>query len=564
MRNSARKASLAAITALALALAACGGDDDDEGGDTGSGDSGDGDTGEATGGEFSTYIGEPENPLIPGNTNETEGGQIVDSLFTGLVTYNSDTYEMEFNGVAESIESDDQQTWTVTLKDGWTFHDGSPVTAESFVDAWNWTAYGPNGAGNSYFFANIEGYDELQGVVETDDEGNTEVVEEPSAEEMSGLEVVDERTFTVTLKDPFSIFPMTTGYTAFYPLPEAFFEDEEAFGRQPIGNGPFMANEEFVPGQGITLDRYEDYAGDDAAQADRVELRVYADENTGYTDVQAGNLDISDTLPVSAIGTGPDEWGDRWVESPRGDMTPLAFPTYDERYSDPRVRQAFAMAINREAITEAIFEGSRTPANSWASPVVEGYREDACEFNTFDPDRANELLDETDFDRSEPIDLWFNSGAGHDQWVEAVGNQLRDNLGISDYNLESLDFAEYLPLRDDQGMTGPYRAGWVMDYPHIQNFLEPLYSESALPPAGANDTYFTNEEFDSLISEANQADDPDEAVSLYQQAEDILCQEMPSTPLFYGVNQLVHTERVDNVTINAFSRIELQSVTVVE
>ena len=85
---------------------------------------------------------------------------------------------------------------------------------------------------------------------------------------MSGLEVVDESTFTVTLDGPFAQFPVTVGYNAFYPLPESFFEDPDAAGKLPVGNGPFKADEEFVPGQGFTLTRYEDYGGEEAAKAD--------------------------------------------------------------------------------------------------------------------------------------------------------------------------------------------------------------------------------------------------------------------------------------------------------
>ncbi|HEY8454074.1 MAG TPA: ABC transporter substrate-binding protein [Actinopolymorphaceae bacterium] len=560
MQVPARKAAVASVAALALILGACGGNQDNEGGNGGDGQA-------STGGStFSVYIGEPEHPLIPGMTNETEGGQVVDALWTGLIEYDAETNEPEFTGVAQSIESDDQKTWTVKLKDGWTFHDGTPVTAQSFVDAWNWNAYGPNGAANSYFFSNIEGYDEMQGKVEFDDQGNvTKVVEEPKADKLAGLEVVDDLTFTVTLKEPFSIFPLTLGYTAFFPLPKVFFEDPKAFGKQPVGNGPWMANEPFQPGVGITLDRYDDYAGEEKAKAEHVEIKVYADANTGYTDVQAGTLDINDTLPTSALKTGPDEFGDRWVESPNGSITTLAFPLYDKRYQDKRVRQAFSMAIDRDLITKEVFLGSRLPAHSFASPVAAGYKENACaETTKFDPERANQLLDEAGFDRSKPITLWFNSGAGHEEWVEAVANQLKQNLGIADYKLESLDFAQFLPLRDNKGMTGPYRAGWIMDYPHIQNFLEPIYSEAALAPTGSNDTRFVNKEFDALLKEAGSASSPEEAAAKYQEAEQILCEEMPGTPLFYGRNQLVHTERVDNVFQDGYGRIDLARVTVKE
>jgi len=558
VRTATRTTRTVAVLASAgLLLAACGGGDDGGGGGGGGDETGGGGEG-ASGGTFSMYIGDPENPLIPGNTSETEGGQVVDSLFTGLIEYDNETTELAYTGVAESIESEDNTTWTVTLKDGWTFHDGSPVNAESFVDAWNYTALSTNAQGNSYFFANVEGYDALQG--ETDAEGAE--VAPPAAQEMSGLVVEDDLTFTVTLTAPFAQYPITTGYTAFYPLPPAFFEDPEAFGAQPIGNGPFQAEEPFVPGTGVTLTRYDDFAGDNPAMADAVEYRVYTEVNTAYTDVQAGNLDIVDDVPPDAITSAPDEFGDRYIERDSSSFTYLGFPTYDERFADKRVRQAFSMAIDREAITEAVFAGTRVPAYSVVSPVVAGSRDDACQYCTLDVEAANALLDEAGFDRTQPVEFWFNAGAGHDEWVQAAANLVRDNLGI-DYTLRGdLQFAEYLPLGDEQGFTGPFRLGWVMDYPSPQNYLEPLYSTSALPPNGSNSAFYSNPEFDALIAEGNAAENNDEAIQLYQDAEDILLEDMPIMPMFFGLEQGVFSENVSNVQIDAFARVDAAAVTV--
>jgi oligopeptide transport system substrate-binding protein len=495
---------------------------------------------------------------VPGNTTESEGAQIVDALWTGLIEYETDG-AASFTGVAESIESEDNVTWTVTLNDGWTFHDGSEVTANSFVDAWNYTAYSPNAQGGSYFMSQIEGYKDLQ--AETDDEGK--VTAEPAATEMSGLTVVDDLTFEVTLGAPFSQLPLIVGYTAFYPMPASFFEDPEAAAQDtPIGNGPFMAEGPLEPGVGIDLVRYDDYAGENVAQAAAVEMRIYQDLNTSYTDVQGGNLDITAKLPPDAITTAPDEFGDRYLEAPSSSFTYMGFPTYDPRFADPKVRQGISLAIDRAAITDAIFDGSRKPADSFISPVVDGYREGICEFCALDVERANQLLDEAGFDRSQPIELWFNAGAGHDAWVEAVGNQLRDNLGIEFALKGDLDFAEYLPLIDSKGMTGPFRLGWAMDYPSPQNYLEPLYGTAALPPAGSNATFYTNAEFDELMAQGNQAETNEEAVDLYQQAEDLLLRDMPIAPMFYGLEQGVHSEKVSNVVIDIFGHVDLAAVTV--
>ena len=544
MKVSKRNGSLVArAIAAALLTTACGG----------------GDSGEvaADGGSFSIYIGEPENALIPSNTTESEGHQVVSSLWTGLVEYAADG-AVEYTGVAESIESEDRQTWTVTLEDGWTFHDGTPVTAESFVNAWNWAAYSPNAQNASYFFSNILGYDDLQ--APTDEEGN--VTGDPAAEELSGLRVIDDQTFEVELAEPFAQFPVTVGYSAFYPLPEAFFEDPEAFGEQPIGNGPFMATEAFVPGQGFTVTRYDDYAGEDTARAESVDFKVYADLNTGLNDVEAGNLDILPYLPPDALATAEEVFGDRFLDAPSSGFTYLGFPTYDERFADPRVRKAFSMAIDRQAISEAIFAGANEPADSFIAPVVDGYREGVCTACELDVDQANALLDEAGFDRSQPVELWFNSGAGQDAWVEAVGNQLRENLGV-DYRLRGdLDFAQYLPLLNEQGMTGPFRLSWGMDYPSPQNYLEPLYSAAALPPAGANRVFYTDEQFDQLVAQGNRATDNEEAIDYYQQAEDILLEDMPSIPMFFDRELAVHSEEVSDVVIDVFGDIRLADVTV--
>ena len=550
MKLSKRSAALIATGLTgAMLLSACGGGDGEDGGSAAGG---------GDGGSFSVALySDPENPLVPGNTTESEGAQVIESLWTGLIEYSTDG-EVQYTGVAESIESADNTTWTVTLNEGWTFHDGTPVDAQSFVDAWNYTAYSPNAQGGSYFFSNVQGYDDLQ--APTDDAGN--VTGDPAATEMSGLQVVDDRTFTVTLAAPFAQFPVTVGYSAFYPLPDSFFEDPEAAGRQPVGNGPFQAEGEFAPGQGITLSRFDDYAGDSAAQAETLEYRVYADINTAYTDVQAGNLDVAPDLPPDAISTASDEFGDAYLEEPSSGFTYLGFPTYEPRYADKRVRQALSMAIDRAAITEAIFQGTRTPADAYVAPVVDGYREGACEYCTLDVDRANQLLDEAGFDRSQPIELWFNSGAGHDAWVQAAGNQLRDNLGI-EYTLRGdLDFAQYLPLLDEQGMTGPFRLAWAMDYPSPQNYLEPLYSTAALPPAGSNTTFYTNPQFDALIDQGNQAATNEEAIAFYNQAEDILLEDMPIIPMFFDLEQAVHSENVQNVAIDVFGHIRTAEVSV--
>ncbi len=533
--NKRSSALVATAMAGAMLLSACGGDDDSGSGSA----SGDGDT-------FTAYIGEPKSPLIPGNTTESEGAKVIAALWTGLVGYSADG-EVEYSGVAESIESENNQDWTITLKDGWTFHDGTPVDAQSFVDAWNYTADPQNAQDGGSYLGRIAGYSEL---------------EAGTATELSGVAVEDDLTFTVELSSPFALFPAVVGYDSFNPLPDVFFEDPEAFGTNPVGNGPFQADSEFVPGQGMTLARYEDYAGDDAAQAAGMEFIVYADQATAYTDAQDGNVDIVDVIPPEVIESAESVFGDNFINTEVSQITYMGFPTYDARFADPRVRQAISMAIDRDAISEAIFSGTRTAADSFIAPVVDGYREGACEFCAFDVDAANALLDETGFDKTQPVELWFNAGGGHDAWMEAVGNQLRTNLGV-DFRLQgNLDFAQYLPLGEAKGFTGPFRMGWAFDYPAAESYLTPLFTEQSLPPTGSNYSFYTNDEVSALIGLGDEAGNEAEAIELYQQAEDLIAADMPYAPMFFTQIQTVHTDNVDNVRIDLFQRPVWSEVTV--
>ena len=542
MRRSRRLSLMALLLVLALVAAACGGDDGGDTEDVGQGESG----GEATGGSFSVQICEPQF-LQPGNTQETCGSQVLQALFDPLVEFDPETAE-PYNEVAESIESEDLKTWTVTIKDGYTWHNGEPLIAENYVDSWNWTADATNQALNSYFFANIEGYDELN-----PEKGK------PQVHELSGLKVIDETSFEVTLSEPFSQFPLTVGYGAFYPVPKAFLEDPDAYNQAPIGQGPYEMDGKWKHDQFIKVKKFADYAGDEP-NADNIEFPIYADINTAYTDLLAGNLDITDTIPTEVLAQAPQELGDRFISVPSSYFGYIGFPLYQEPWDKLELRQAMSMAMDREAITTAIFQGTYQPAKSIIAPVVPGYREDACgDVCEYNPEEAKRLWDENG--GPDEVTLWFNNDGGHEEWMEAYSNQLREVLGVK-VKFESLAFEEYLTLQDDHKITGPYRGAWVFDYPSPQNYLEPIFScggssqEFGYEDAGC-------EEATDLIEQGNAEENLDEAIALYQQAEDKILEDLPGFPTWFGVTNAGHSENVSNVIVDVFSFVRLEDVEVV-
>jgi oligopeptide transport system substrate-binding protein len=537
-----RKAAPAVVGAavMALTLGACGG----------SSESGSG--GEGGDGTYITVNGsEPQNPLVPANTNETGGGNVLDNLFTGLVTYNQETAAPE-NAVATSITSEDQQNWTITIRDDWTFHDGTPVTAESFVDAWNWGAYGPNAALNSYFYEPIEGFAEVQG--EFDEEGNP--VGTPKAEEMSGLEVVSDTEFTVKLSRPNSQFPVMVGYTAFAPLPESFFEDPEVFGQNPVGNGPFQF-ESWDPKVSIKIKAWPEYPGAEKPSIPGAEFKLYQDLEAAWTDLQAGNLDVLDTIPDSGLAGGQYKsvLGDRVVEQPAGVIQTITYPLYDKKFDNVDLRKAISMAIDRQQIIDNVFNGTREVATGWVSPVVNGYKAGVCgEWCNFDPTKAKELFDQAGgFDGK--LTLAYNADGGHQGWVDATCVSITNALGVECTGKAVPDFATFRDQVVNREMTGMFRTGWLMDYPSIENFLVPLYKTGA----SSNDGDWSNKRFDDLMDEA-AAKPGQEGIDLFQQGEAVLAEDMPVVPMWYGTVVAGYSENVTNVQFTPFSRVNLLTI----
>jgi oligopeptide transport system substrate-binding protein len=540
-----RGALVAIATSLALGLSACGGDDSGTDPEA---------SGEGGGGNSDAIITvngtEPQNKLLPANTNETGGGRIMDVLYEGLVRYDENGDPV--NAVAESIETEDSQTFTITLKEGQTFSDGSPVTANSFVDAWNFGANIRNAQLNSYFFEPIAGYEEVH---PSPAPGAAEDAPPPAptAEEMSGLKVVDDQTFTVELSQPQSDFPIRLGYTAFMPLPEAAFEDPDAFGEKPIGNGPYMMEGTWEHDVQIKTVKNPEYSGEEEPQNGGVDFKFYQDPAAAYQDLLADNIDVLDLLPDSAFATYEDDLGERAINQPAGIFQSFSFPLYDEKFSGPnanKVRQAISMAINREQITETIFNGTRTPAKDFSSPVVQGYSEDICgEFCEYKPDEAKALLEEAGGLPGNAMTIGYNADGGHQGWVDAVCNDIKNNLAIS---CEGKAFPDFKSLRDPvtkKAMDNPFRTGWQMDYPALSNFLGPIYATGA----GSNDSMYENPEFDELLAKGDSAASPEEGIEFYQQAEELLVRDMPAVPLWYSNANGGYANTVENVKFDVFS-----------
>jgi ABC-type transport system substrate-binding protein len=385
------------------------------------------------------------------------------------------------------------------------------------------------------------------------DTGETTV---PEVTTLSGLRIIDDLTFEVELITADPEFPLRLAYAAYFPLPAAFFDDPDAYEEAPIGNGPFMMEGVWNHDQNIMLQAWDEYPGSNAAQVGQIEFVIFADMATAYNEALAGDLDVVDTVLPDFLEVYQDDFPGRFGEALTTGFGYLGFPTYVEEYTKD-VRQALTMAVDVDAVVETVFQGARDPAHSVIPSNLAGARDFVCDSWSYDPTAAKALWDAAD--QPEEIVVWFNSGSGHELWIEAVVNQWGENLGIdtATVQFEPMEWSEYLPVLDEQGATGPFRLGWGMDYPSPYNFLHPLFaSESTPATGGSNNTFYDNPDFDAALEAGVEAfaasGELADGIPFYQQAEDILCDDAQVLPVYFSKSQYVWNEGVDDITLDAF------------
>ncbi|MDD4866889.1 MAG: ABC transporter substrate-binding protein [Mycobacterium sp.] len=490
--------------------------------------------------------GEPPNPLIPTSTNDSNGGRIVDRLFAGLVSF--DATGRPSNEVAQSIESTDNVNYRIILKRGWTFTDGSPVTAHSFVDAWNYGALSTNAQLQQSFFSPIDGYDEVGGPARDG---------KPKASTMSGLHVVNDLEFSVRLKAPTIDFALRLGHSAFYPLPAAAYRDMQAFGRNPIGDGPYRLaagpdGPAWEHNVRIELRPNPDYHGNRMPHNKGLRFEFYANLDTAYADLLSGNLDVLDTIPPSALPVYKRDLGDNVTAGPAAINqtldTPLWLPHFGGEEGRLR-RLALSAAVDRAQICRHIFVGTRSPAREFTARSLPGFSpdlpgSDALDYN---PGRARRL-----WSQANAISAWrgryaiaYNADAGHQEWVDAVANSVKNVLGIDAAGAPQPTFAGLRTQIANRAITTAFRAGWQGDYPSTIEFLAPLFATGA----GSNDVGFASEKFDAAMAAAEAAPNPRRADALANDAQRILFRDMPVVPLWDNISVVGWSSGVRGVTV---------------
>lgn len=527
-RRTFVKGGLAA-SALA-ALAACG--------KNGNAASGQGESAvkASDGGTFKYYITDPV-AIDPYNLQESEGTQVGHVLFDSLVEWDWDKSDVKAKA-AESWEiNDDNTVFTFHLKDA-KFHNGDPVTAESFKRGWQ-RLVDPSMATPSeigYHLSPVVGYDEMA---------------QGSAKEISGLTCPDDKTFVVTLSAPMADFLAVCCHPGLAPVPQAAIDDPDSFLLAPIGNGPFMMDGKWESGQYINVKRFEDYYGDKPA-LDAINFSIQKDPKTAYSELEAGNMDFCQ-IPTGRIQELSEKFGksvDGYTISPsrqallgaEASVYFLAVNLEDETMANKDLRHAMSLAINRQNIVDTLFESGREPADNVFPPIIDK-KGGSWEFAEYDPEKAKQIIDEKGL-AGTTVKLSYNSGGGHEDIMSCIQADLQ-TVGLT-VEQDTKEWAAYLQgLTDGSFQLG--RMGWIADYPTLDNFIYPNFYSTA----DNNFSRYNNPEVDAAIDAARAIADEDERKDAYRKINQMVADDMPIIPIMFYAHQHVASDRVNELYYNA-------------
>lgn len=601
-KNKFSRVLLVAMLAFVLALAACGG-----------GDSGDGDKKKESGGksEDGLYSIEDFNTETA-NKEDGEGGTlnyglVSDTPFEGTLNFNfysgapdaevigffdesllsvDENYAYTQDGAATFEHTDDHKVWTFTIRDNVNWHDGKPVTAEDWAYAYEVIGHKDyDGVRYGSDFTIIEGMEDYH---------------EGKADEISGIKVIDEKTLEITYDKPTpsllagGIWPYALPKHIFSKIEVADMSSSDAVRKNPIGMGPFKV-EKITPGEAVTYVKNEDYWQGEP-KIDEVVLKVI-DDSVIINELQNGTVDLvgtgsNGTFPVDQFPDNADMSNVEFLGKVDNAYTYIGFKlgTWDKeagkvKYSpedskvgDPELRRAMWYAVDNDAVGEKFYHGLRWNASGLIAPSHPDYHSEDIEAPTFDPDKANEILDEagyldTDDDGfretpdGEELVLNFASMSGGDT-AEPLANyyiQSWEKVGIK---VELLDgrLQEFNTFYDRVGSEGN-------DDPEVDVYMGAWSVGSDVDPAGLygqdamfNFSRYASDKNDELLEKgvSEEAFDPAKRQEIYKEWQEFMIDEVPVFPTLYRAVLVPVNKRVGNLDIKTGTKVGIHDWTLTE
>lgn len=449
---------------------------------------------------------------------------IIRALIEGLVIPDPVTLEPR-PGQAESWQvSEDGRVYTFRLRADARWSNGDPVTARDFVHSWRRMLTPSLGSEYAYNLFLVEGA-EAYNRGELTDFGRT------------GFEAVDDRTVRVTLRHPTSYFLSLLLHYSWHPvhLPtvERFggLERKGTAWTRPenyVGNGPFVLTE-WRPNQHITVRRSPTYWGRETVKLDAVQFFPIENMDTAERMFRTGQVDVTNGLPLNKVDTYRETRAEELRTDPYLAAAYFRVNVKRPQLSDPRVRRALAMAIDRRGLADEVLRRAKFPAHSFTPPMP-GFTAPATTRD--DPEAARALLAEAGYPGGQglpPIEILYPTSDSGRIVCEALQAMLRANLGI-DVRLYNQEWKVYLDSMVNQNYDLAWSA-WIGDYVDPMTFLDMMVTDG-----GNNRTGWSNPQYDELVRRVQEVADPAERAGLFAQMEEILGREAPVLPLYFYAN----------------------------
>lgn len=463
------------------------------------------------------------------------------NIFEGLVDLDKDSKLRP--AIAERWDiSPDQLVYTFHLRANAKWSDGRPVTAGDFAYGWERIlnpATASQYAANLFYVKNAEAY-------------NTGTLKDAT---QLGFRAIDDRTFEVTLAAPTPQFLNMVVHYAYFPAPKWAIEKGAQRWTQPefiVSNGYFTPKT-WVPNKEMLLEKNPHYWDAANVHINHLKLMPVADKDTALRMYDNNEIDVVMQVVEAKIP--------QLINRP--DYHPFPFAeTYYYRlnvtrkpFTDVRVRQALALAIDRTTLCDVFLKKADHPTATMVPEGMDGYK--SPKGLEYDPERAKKLLTDAGFPGGAglpTITILYNTDQRHKLVAEVIQQMWRQNLGVS-VELLNQEWKTYVKSRAvlDYDVA---RSGWISDYVDPNSFL----GDQFLSNSGNNQTGWKNALFDELIKRSNQITDPAARNLLLQQAEDILLQEAPVIPLFNEANRVMVKPDIKNFPANILGYIPLKGV----
>lgn len=470
--------------------------------------------------------------LDPANVTDGESLNVTTNIYDTLIDYAEGTTDL-VPGLAESWESsEDGLVWTFHLRQGVKFHDGTDFNADAVVFNFNrWMdPEHPYHQGDfpyyGYMFGGYKG-----------DEGH--VIKEVVAK--------DANTVEFHLNFPQGPFLSNLAMSPFaIASPTAIEQYGDKFGEHPVGTGPFVF-ESWTRNDKVVLTKNPDYYQEGYPLLDTLVFKSIPDNSARFIALQSGEIDMMD-------GVNPDDVTlaeansdlEVWLR-PSMNVGYLAFNTEKEPFDDPKVRQALNMAVNKQGLIDAFYNGLAEPAKNPMPPSLWGYN-DAIEDYEYDLDAAKALLAEAGYPDGFETELWYMPVPRPyipqgKKIAEAIQSDF-EKIGVKT-TLRTEEWATYLDLTG-KGEHTMALLGWTGDNGDPDNFLYVLLDkDNAKTPDAGNIAFYKNDELHDILIKAQQSSDIAERTKLYEDAQVIIHEDAPWVPLVHSTPPIVGKKNIE-------------------